>query len=80
MSYRPKKKKNASPGILKLSITIDGETTIFQDKTKLKQYLSTNPYLQKKIEGQLQQKEGSYTQEKTINWDNSLRMIFSSSI
>ena len=80
MSYRPKKKKNASPGILKLSITIDGETTIFQDKTKLTQYLSTNPYLQKKIEGQLQQKEGSYTQEKTINWDNSLRMIFSSSI
>jgi hypothetical protein len=27
----------------KLSINIDGEIKIFQDKTKFKQYLSTNP-------------------------------------
>jgi zona occludens toxin (predicted ATPase) len=27
----------------KLTITIDGETKVFQDKTKLIQYLSTNP-------------------------------------
>jgi hypothetical protein len=29
----------------KLSITIDGETKIFQDKNKCTQYLSTNPAL-----------------------------------
>jgi hypothetical protein len=29
----------------KLSITIDGETKVFHDKTKFTQYLSTNPAL-----------------------------------
>jgi hypothetical protein len=33
----------------KLSITIDGETKVFHDKTKLIQYLSTNPALQRII-------------------------------
>jgi hypothetical protein len=43
----------------KLSITIDGETKVFHDKTKFTYYLSTNPALQriitekkKKIQGQ----------------------------
>ena len=46
----------------KLSITIDGETKVFHDKTKFTHYLSTNPALQRiitetnqnktKIEGQ----------------------------
>jgi hypothetical protein len=41
----------------KLSITIDGETKLFHDKTKFTHYLSTNPALQriiteKKIQGQ----------------------------
>jgi hypothetical protein len=31
----------------KLSVTIDGGNKIFHDKVKLKQYLSTNPSLQK---------------------------------
>jgi hypothetical protein len=31
----------------KLSITIDGETKIFHDKTKFTQYLSINPSLQR---------------------------------
>jgi hypothetical protein len=33
----------------KLSITIDGETKVFHDKTKFTQYLSTNPALQRII-------------------------------
>jgi hypothetical protein len=48
----------------KLSITIDGETKIFQDKTKFKQYLSTNPALQRIIDGKCQYMEGNYTLEK----------------
>jgi hypothetical protein len=41
----------------KLSITIDRETKIFHDKTKFIQYLSTNPVLQRIIDGKLQHKE-----------------------
>jgi hypothetical protein len=41
----------------KLFITIGGETKIFCDKTKIKQYLSTNPALQKILEAIFQQKE-----------------------
>jgi hypothetical protein len=48
----------------KLSITIDGETKIFYDKTKFKQYLSTNLALQRILDGKLQHKEGNYTLEK----------------
>jgi hypothetical protein len=33
----------------KLSITIDGETKVFHDKTRFTQYLSTNPALQRII-------------------------------
>ena len=44
----------------KHSITIDGETKIFQDKTNFIQYLSTNPDLQRVIDGKLQHKERSY--------------------
>ena len=41
----------------KLSITIDGETKVFHDRTKFTYYLSRNPALQriiteKKIQGQ----------------------------
>jgi hypothetical protein len=39
----------------KLSINIDGETKIFQDKTKFKQYISTNPPLQRILERKLTQ-------------------------
>jgi hypothetical protein len=41
----------------KLSIIINGETKIFYDKTKFTQYLSTNPALQRIIEGKHQHKE-----------------------
>ena len=47
-----------------LSITIDGETKIFHDKTKFTQYLSINPALQRIIDGKHQHKEGNYTLEK----------------
>jgi hypothetical protein len=48
----------------KLSITIDGETKIFHDKTKFTQYLYTNPTLQRIIHGKHQYKEENYTLEK----------------
>jgi hypothetical protein len=47
-----------------LSNTIDGETKIFHDKTQFKLYLSTNPSLQRIIDGKHQHKEGKYSQEK----------------
>jgi hypothetical protein len=47
----------------KLSINIDGETKIFQDKTKSKQYLS-NPALQRILERKLQHKEDTCTKER----------------
>jgi hypothetical protein len=49
----------------KLSINIDGENKISQDKTKLRQYLSTNPALQRILEVKLQHKEGTCTKERT---------------
>jgi hypothetical protein len=48
----------------KLSITTDGESNIFHDKTKFTQYLSINPALQRIIDGKHQHKEGNYTLEK----------------
>jgi hypothetical protein len=36
------------------AITIDGGNKIFHEKTKLKHYLSTNPFLQEALEGKLQ--------------------------
>jgi hypothetical protein len=35
----------------KFSITIDGETKVFHDQTKFTQYISTNPELQRIIQG-----------------------------
>jgi hypothetical protein len=48
----------------KLSITMDGETKVFHDKTKFPQYLSRNPALQRIIKGKHQHKDGNYTLEK----------------
>jgi hypothetical protein len=48
----------------KLSISIDGETKVFHDKTKSKQYLSMNSALQRIIKGKHQQKNGNYALEK----------------
>ncbi|KAL6090872.1 hypothetical protein STEG23_021833 [Scotinomys teguina] len=47
----------------KLSITIDGVNKTFQDKTRFEQYRSTNPALQKALEGRFQPKETRYTHE-----------------
>jgi hypothetical protein len=49
----------------KLSITIDGETKVFHEKTKFTQYLSTNPALQRMITEKNQYKDGNYALEKT---------------
>ena len=47
-----------------LSITIDRYTKVFHDKNKFTQYLSTNPALQRIMNGKYQQREGNYTREK----------------
>jgi hypothetical protein len=47
-----------------LSITIDGETKVFHDKTKFTQYLSTNPAFQMILKGKHQHKDGNYSLEK----------------
>jgi hypothetical protein len=51
----------------KLSITIDGETKVFHDKTKFTQYLYMNQALERIIKGKLQHKERNYTLEKSRN-------------
>ena len=48
----------------KLSITIDGETKVFHDKTQFIRYLSINPALQRIIKEKLQHKEKNYALEK----------------
>jgi hypothetical protein len=48
----------------KLSITIDGETKVFHDKTKFKHYFSTNPALQRIITEKNQYKDGNHILEK----------------
>jgi hypothetical protein len=49
----------------KLSITIDGETKVFHDKTKFIQYLSRNPALQRIMMGKQQYKDRNYALEKS---------------
>jgi len=51
----------------KHSINMDEDSNIFHVKTKFTQYLSTNPVLQKIINGRAQHKEASYTLEKGRN-------------
>jgi hypothetical protein len=48
----------------KLSITTNGETKVFHDKSKFTQYLSMNPALQRKIKGKHQHKDRNYNLEK----------------
>jgi hypothetical protein len=46
--------QNCQPRLLyesKISVTIEGKTKIFHDKTKFTQYLSTNPACQRIIDG-----------------------------
>jgi hypothetical protein len=48
----------------KLSITMDGETIEFHDKTKFTQYLSMNSALQRTLTRKDQYKERNYALEK----------------
>ena len=50
----------------KLAFTIDGENKIFQDKNRFKQYIATNPALQKILEGKSQTKEANNTHKTSI--------------
>jgi hypothetical protein len=49
--------------LAKLSITIDGETKVFQNKTKFPHYLSMNPALQRIIT-EKKNKDGNHALEK----------------
>jgi hypothetical protein len=49
----------------KLSITIDGETNVFHNKTKFTHYLSTNPALQRIITEKNKTKQ---TNKQTQGW------------
>jgi hypothetical protein len=49
----------------KLSITLDGETKVFHDRTKFTQFLSRISALQRIIMGKQQYKDGNYTLEKS---------------
>ena len=45
----------------------DGENKIFHDKTRFKQYISTNPALKNELEVELKPKEFSYTHKDICN-------------
>ena len=53
----------------KLSFTINGENKIFHDKNKFKQFVATNPALQKVIEGKSQPKESNIANTAYNNSD-----------
>ena len=61
----PKRTQMAAQATIpaKLSITIDGETKVFHDKTKFTQYLSMNLALHRIIKGKYQHMDGNYTLE-----------------
>jgi hypothetical protein len=64
---QPLREHKCQPKLLyseKLAITTDRENMIFHEKTKYTQCLSTNPALQRIINGKQQHKEGDYTLEK----------------
>jgi len=48
----------------KLSITTDGGTKVFYDKTKFTHYLSMNPAIQRIITEKKQYKDGNHTLEQ----------------
>jgi hypothetical protein len=48
----------------KFSITLDGETKVFHDRTKFTHYLSMNPALQRIIIEKNQYKDGNHVLEK----------------
>ena len=61
------KKRPQTPDPPKLSTTINGENKIFHGKTRFKQYLSTNPVIQKVLEGKLQPKEANCKHRQEIS-------------
>ena len=53
----------------KLSFTINGESKIFQDKNKFKQYVATNPALQRVLEEKSQPTESNIANTDYNNSD-----------
>ena len=54
----------------KLLFTINGENKIFQDKNTFKQYVDTNPALQRILEGKSQPKESNILNTAYNNSDS----------
>jgi hypothetical protein len=63
ISWADEKKKSREHNPAKLSVTIEGKTKTFHDKTKFTQYFSMNTALKSRVDGKLQHKEGNYTLE-----------------
>ena len=57
-----------SQAIIHLNV-MNGENKIFQDKNKFKQYVATNPALQKVLEGKSQAKESNISNTTYNNSD-----------
>ena len=71
--YESQKIHKCQPRLLypaKLSITIDGEAKVSNDKNKFIQHLSTNPALQRKIKGKLQHTQKDRPGLKSISHDD----------
>jgi hypothetical protein len=51
--------------LAKVSISLDGETKVFHNRTKFTYYLSRNPALQRIITEKNQYKDGNHILEKT---------------
>jgi hypothetical protein len=70
MPLQTLRKHKCQPRLLypaKFSITIDGETKVFQDQIKFTQGLSRNPALQMIIKEKLEHKDKNYALEKERN-------------
>jgi hypothetical protein len=66
----------AKAAIPSKTITIDGETKVFPDKTKFTQYLSLNLAIQRILKGKLQHKDGNDTQtNKQTNKQKTKKVI-----
>jgi hypothetical protein len=68
MLYKHLREHKYQPRLLypaTLSITRDGETKVFHDKTKFTHYLSKTPAFQRLIKGKFHHKEGNYSVEKS---------------
>ena len=71
--FRAQNEKNMQPKILypaRLSLKVEGEIKSFQDKSKLKEFVSTKPVLQEILKGVLSAKREPKSNRPERNRDN----------